>query len=93
MKKITKAISFGQFFLIVIYFSSQHKYRTRPKGPGFGLPAEGTSMVFPLLRQFAGVMEWWSIAKYQIPSTRFQGFRCHSGTRCQVSGVREEKKS
>ena len=31
-------------------------------------------MVFPLLRQFAGVMEWWSIAKYQIPSTRFQGF-------------------
>ncbi|UCF02805.1 MAG: hypothetical protein JSV14_03905 [Deltaproteobacteria bacterium] len=31
-----------------------------PKGPGFGLPPEGASMVFPRLRQCAGVMEWWS---------------------------------
>jgi hypothetical protein len=31
------------------------------------LPPEGASMVFPLLRQAAGVMEWWSIAKSQIP--------------------------
>jgi len=31
-----------------------------PKGPGFGLPPKGTSMVFPYLRQSAGVMEWWS---------------------------------
>jgi hypothetical protein len=45
------------------------------------------------IRQSAGVMEWWSVAKYQIPSTKSQGVRCHSGTRCQVSGVREEKKS
>ena len=27
-------------------------------------------MVFPLLRQSAGLMEWWSTAKYQIPSTK-----------------------
>jgi hypothetical protein len=27
-----------------------------------------------------GVMEWWSILKYQIPSTKSQGVRC------QVSG-------
>ena len=31
-----------------------------PKGPGFRLPPEGASMVFPRLRQCAGVMEWWS---------------------------------
>ena len=31
-----------------------------PKGPGFGLPPKRTSMVFPYLRQSAGVMEWWS---------------------------------
>ncbi len=30
-------------------------------------------------------MELWSIAKYQVPSTKSQGFRC------RVSGVREEK--
>jgi hypothetical protein len=29
-------------------------------------------MVFPLLRQSAGMMEWWSIVKYQIPSTKLQ---------------------
>ncbi len=33
---------------------------SRPKGPGFGLPPEGASIVFPLLRQSAGVMDWWS---------------------------------
>ncbi len=29
-------------------------------------------MVFLLLRQSAGMMEWWSIVKYQIPSTKLQ---------------------
>jgi hypothetical protein len=33
----------------------------------------------------AGVMEWWSIEKYQNPSTKSQGFRF------RVSGVRQEK--
>jgi hypothetical protein len=28
-----------------------------PKRPGFGLPPEGASTVFPLLRQSAGVIE------------------------------------
>jgi hypothetical protein len=28
-----------------------------PKGPGFMLPSEGASMVFPLSRQSAGVMK------------------------------------
>jgi hypothetical protein len=32
-----------------------------------------------------GVLEYWGIAKYQIPSTKSQGFRC------QVSGVRKKK--
>jgi hypothetical protein len=36
-------------------------------------------------RRDAGVMEWWRIGKYQIPSTKSQGVRC------RVSGVREEK--
>jgi hypothetical protein len=40
-------------------------------------------MVLPLLRQSAGVMEWWSIAKNQIPSTKSQGVRF------QVSGKRK----
>jgi hypothetical protein len=56
-----------------------------PEGPGFGLPPEGDSMVFPLLRQSTGVMEWWSTVKYQIPSTKLQGVRC------RVSGVRKKK--
>ncbi len=51
------------------------------------------STVRPLQVQ---VMEWWSIAKYQIPSTKSQGFRCSagggSGTRFQVSGVRCQEK-
>jgi hypothetical protein len=57
------------------------------------------SIVRPLQVQ---AMEWWSIAKHQIPSTRSQGFRCSagggsgtrfqvSGVRCQVSGVRKKK--
>jgi hypothetical protein len=28
--------------------------------PDFGLSTEGTSIFFTLLRQSAGVMEWWS---------------------------------
>jgi hypothetical protein len=32
-----------------------------------------------------GAMEWWSIAKAQIPSTKSQGFRC------QVSGKRNKE--
>ena len=51
------------------------------------------STVRPLQVQ---VMEWWSIAKHQIPSTKFQGVRCSagggSGTRFQVSGVRCQEK-
>ena len=49
-------------------------------------------MVFPLLRQSAGLMEWWSTAKYQIPSTK-PGPRPEGGDSegeilgCQVSGV------
>jgi hypothetical protein len=38
------------------------------------------------MQKSAGVMEWWSTAKYQIPSTKSQGVGYHSG-------VREEKKS
>jgi hypothetical protein len=41
----------------------------------------------------AGVMEWWSNAKYQIPSTKSQDVRCPAyallsygvASRCQVS--------
>ncbi len=43
-----------------------------------------------------GVLEYWGIAKYQIPNIKSQGFRCSAGggsgvgcnsvTRCQVSG-------
>jgi hypothetical protein len=29
--------------------------KSEPEGPGFGLPPEGASMVFPFLRQSAGV--------------------------------------
>jgi hypothetical protein len=47
------------------------------------------------IRQSPGVMEWWRIAKYQIPSTKSQGVRCQMSFRYQVSGfrcqVREKK--
>ena len=41
-----------------------------PKEPGFGLPPEGASMLFPLLRESAGVMEHCKISnsKHQIPN-------------------------
>jgi hypothetical protein len=39
-----------------------------------------------------GVMEWWSIAKYQIPSTKSQGVRYQvSGVGCQEKETGELK--
>jgi hypothetical protein len=32
-------------------------------------------MLFPLERQSAGVMEWWTTVKYQISSTKSLGVR------------------
>jgi hypothetical protein len=42
--------------------------KSEPEGPGFGLPPEGASMVFPFLRQSAEVMEHCKISnsKHQI---------------------------
>jgi hypothetical protein len=31
-----------------------------------------------------GVMEWWSILKYQIPSTKSQGVRCQEKERWKL---------
>jgi len=56
----------------------------RLKGPCLGLPPEGLERSFP---SCGSLLEWWSIAKYQIPSTKSQGVRC------RVSGVREEKQT
>jgi len=41
---------------------------SRPKGPGFNSPPEGASMVFPLLRQSAGVLGWWSNGVMKKPA-------------------------
>ena len=47
--------------------------KSEPEGPGFGLPPEGASMVFPFLRQSAEVMEHCKISnsKHQI-TNKFQ---------------------
>jgi hypothetical protein len=50
----------------------QDSKESGPKDQALGCPLRGLSMVFPLLRQSAGMMEWWSIVKYQIPSTKLQ---------------------
>jgi len=55
------------------------------KGPGFGLPPEGTTIVFP---PCGSLLEWWSNGalrniKFQAPSLRV------SGVGCQVSGERK----
>jgi hypothetical protein len=56
-----------------------------PKGPDFGLPPEGASIVFPLLRQSAGVMKHSKILnKHQISGFSVQV----SVFRFQCSGFR-----
>ena len=57
-----------------------------PNGLGFESTPVGASMVFPLLRWSAGVMECW---KYLIPNTKSQGFRCSAEG---GSGVRGKNK-
>jgi hypothetical protein len=49
-------------------------------------------MVFPILRESAGVVEWWSIVKYQIQAVNLKvqvsGVIQVPGFRSQVSGRR-----
>jgi hypothetical protein len=58
------------------------------KVPGFGLPSEWASILFP---PCGSLLEWWSVVKYQTPSTKTEGLRCRvSGVRCQEKDIEAE---
>ncbi len=75
-----------------MWFSSIYKSEESGLlGASFEPLPEEASIVFP---PCGSLLEWWSNAKYQILSTKSQGFRCRvSMLRIQVSGVGcQEKK-
>ncbi len=69
-----------------MWFSSIYKSEESGLlGASFEPLPEEASIVFP---PCGSLLEWWSNAKYQILSTKSQGFRCRvSMLRIQVSGV------
>jgi hypothetical protein len=68
----------------------QNRQALEFKEAGFGLATGRASRGFPILRQSAGVMEWWSNGalkniKFQAPNLRV------SGVGCQVSGRKTKR--
>jgi hypothetical protein len=61
----------------------ENREESGSKGPGFGLPPEEALMLFPLLRQSAGVMEHCKISNSKH---RISGFQV-SGVSFQVLGA------